>query len=124
MRVKPRDSDDLTERLLAEYELLEAGAPCEYAAWDEMRLLAQESDPHEAWRIVRLLLPRVSDHQVDYLAAGPIEDLIDFHWREFEVEMASLAESSARFRYALACVQLGPWVPDEVKDRFKEMSGS
>jgi hypothetical protein len=115
---------DLAERLMTEYQQLEAGAYCEYEAWQAMTELAQESDPHAAWRIVKEILPRVSDDQIGYLAAGPVEDLIDFHWQELETEMAELARSSARFREALACVQLGPWVPEEVKRRFEEMARS
>lgn len=116
--------DDLGERLVAEYNVLEAGAPCQYEAWEEMRALAQESDPRAAWRIVQEVLPRLSDQQIGYLAAGPEEDLIDFHWRDFESAMAALAESSPRFREALACTRPGPWVPDDVRRRFEDMGRS
>ena len=47
-----------------------------------MRQLAQENDPAEAWRVVKRILPLVPDESLGYLAAGPIEDLIDFHYAD------------------------------------------
>lgn len=114
--------EDLARRLAAEYEQLEASRPCDYDAWEAVRILAQESDPAAAWQIVRRLLPILSDAALGYLAAGPVEDLIDFHWVRFEQEMRTLAASSPRFREVLSMVQVGPWVPQDVRVRFQEMT--
>jgi hypothetical protein len=52
----------------------------------------------EAWRIVKRILPLVPDESLGYLAAGPIEDLIDFHGADFVDDMERLAGDDDRFR--------------------------
>ena len=94
----------------------------EDTAWEEMRQLAQERDPAEAWRIIKRILPLVSDESLGYLAAGPIEDLIDFHGADFVEDMEKLATDDDRFRLALSHIRIGPWVPEEIASRVRRMA--
>jgi hypothetical protein len=51
----------------------------DFWAWEEVRRVV-ETDLKEGWKIILLLLERAaSDHDVGYIAAGPLEDLIDLH---------------------------------------------
>lgn len=84
-----------------------------------MRQLAQENDPSEAWRVVERILPLVPDESLGYLAAGPIEDLIDFHCADFIENIEKLAADDNRFRLALTYLHIGPWVPDEIAERLR-----
>lgn len=116
----------LDARLLAYYARLQAGerpdrdTPIdEDTPWEEMRQLAQEKDPSGAWRVVKRILPLVPDESLGYLAAGPIEDLIDFHCADFIEHIERLATDDNRFRLALTYLHIGPWVPDEIAERLR-----
>ena len=116
----------LGERLLAYYARLQADERPdldtpndEDTPWEEMRQLAQERDPAEAWRVVKRILPLVPDESLGYLAAGPIEDLIDLHYADFIEDFEKLASDDDRFRLALTYIQIGPWVPDEIAERLR-----
>lgn len=87
-----------------------------------MRQLAQERDPDEAWRIFKRILPLVPDESLGYLAAGPIEDLVDFHGTDFVEDMEKLASNDDRFRLALSYIRIGPWVPEEIASRVRRLA--
>lgn len=116
----------LDARLLAYYGRLQADerpdldTPVDQnTPWEEMRQLAQENDAAEAWRVVKRILPLVPDECLGYLAAGPIEDLIDFHYADFIEDIEKLASDDNRFQLALTYIQIGPWVPDEIAERLR-----
>jgi hypothetical protein len=51
----------------------------DFWAWGEVRRLI-ENDPEAAWHVTLLLLDKAeSDAEVGGIAAGPLEDFIDFH---------------------------------------------
>lgn len=117
-----RSTERLAERLLAHYAELVRGVDTSdgRTAWDEARDLAQ-SDPDEAWALIVAVLPKLVPAATPYLAAGPLEDLIDF----FPDDAVGLIESRGwdeRLRQALGEVIVGPWVSPSVVGRLREIN--
>lgn len=117
-----RSTERLAERLLAHYAELVQGVDTSdgRAAWDEARDVAQ-SNAVEAWALIVAVLPNIAPEATPYLAAGPLEDLIDF----FPEDAVGLIESRAwdeRLRAALGEVIVGPWVSPSVVARLREIN--
>lgn len=73
-------------------------------AWEEVRRLI-EDDPEAAWRVILLLLDKVeSDGEVGYIAAGPLEDFIDFRGHEALDRIDEVVDRNQRLQLALSTV--------------------
>jgi hypothetical protein len=76
----------------------------DFWAWEEVHRVV-ETDLKEGWEITLLLLERAaSDGDVGYIAAGPLEDLIDLHGHEALDLIEEGCKSNARLRLALSTV--------------------
>lgn len=115
-------TDRLAERLLAHYSELVRGSETEEGrkAWDETRDLVR-SDPEGAWRLIVAVLPKIPHEALTYLAAGPIEDLIDFFPEAATSRIESL-ESNEKLRKALGEIIVGPWVSSAVVARLRQIN--
>jgi hypothetical protein len=66
-------------------------------------------DPERAWLLVQEALRRSRDDRVlAFVAAGPLEDLVRLHARQFIDRIEVAARSDDRFRWALS----GVWLSD------------
>lgn len=117
-----RSTERLAERLLAYYAELVRGVDSSEGreAWDEARDLVR-SDPAEAWTLIVAILPKLPPAATTYLAAGPLEDLIDF-FPEDAVERIESRAWDERLREALAEVIVGPWVSPSIVERLREIN--
>ena len=74
----------------------------EFWAWENVRGLVK-SDLDSAWNVTLLLLNKAeSDDEVGYIAAGPLEDLIDVHGHAALDRIEEACESNPRLRLALS----------------------
>lgn len=122
------EPDELIEHLLVYYDQLSRGERPDLqfdlqsdTPWEVLRQLAQESDPERAWSITQDLLLRAPESALGYIAAGPLEDLISFHGRQFIGEFEGYAVRNERLSAALRFVVVDRWVPDEVRSRLRRL---
>jgi hypothetical protein len=76
------------------------------------------TNPIEGWSIVRELIEAAaSEDELDYVAAGPLEDLLRLHGSVIASVIRRDAQQSQHVRDALSCVLLDPapppkWMPN------------
>ncbi len=71
-------------------------------------------EPELAFRIILFALPLFrTDREIGWLAAGPLENLVDAHGARMIEEIEREAAASARFRYLLSGIWGGPPYNDE-----------
>ena len=76
-------------------------------------VIARPTASERAWPVILELIRRApSTDALGHIGAGPLEDLVSGHGREFESRILDRAASDPRFRVALADV----WTRDEVPD--------
>jgi hypothetical protein len=76
----------------------------DFWAWEEVHRII-ETNPDKGWRATLLLLDKAeSDTEVGVIAAGPLEDLIDFHGHKAFDRIEPECEHNARLRLALSTV--------------------
>lgn len=82
--------------------------------------LSQMGQPAIVDIIQALVDQGASDNELDFVGAGPLEDLLshDGHALAFADEVEKRARQQPRFRLALAGVWLSSDVPSEVRDRL------
>src|SRR5690242_17972771 len=91
----------------------------DFWAWEEVHRLIKD-DPDAAWRITLLLLDKAeSDAEVGYIAAGPLEDLIDAHGHAALDRIDAVVERNQRLQLALSTVAV-PYYYDEF-DRWYDL---
>jgi hypothetical protein len=94
------DLNALTEAYLRNLR----GSDKDFRAWEEARRLI-EDDPEAAWRVTLLLLEKVeSDTEAEYIAAGPLEDFIDFHGDTALGRIDEVIDRNQRLQLALSTV--------------------
>lgn len=121
------DYQYLRRRLLTHYERAHEGLPPMLdeegnSPWEEMRQLAQEESPDTAWELVKALVGEAPDYALTYIAAGPLEDLISFHPKDFIDRIESETRVNDRLRRALELVIIDAWVPEEVARRLRAIA--
>lgn len=76
----------------------------DFWAWEEVHS-AVEADLNGGWKVILLLLERAaSDRDVHYVAAGPLEDLIDLYGHKALDLAEEECKDNARLRVALSTV--------------------
>lgn len=97
MRQPDRDSA-LVDAYLRHYTHADAGLAW---AWQELDELVS-SDPARAWTVtLRLIAAALTTAALAYVAAGPLEDLLQRHAAQFIDELEGLARRDPKFRRAL-----------------------
>jgi hypothetical protein len=85
--------------------------------WDRYQAIAQQppfidldatlaTHPDRAWPLLLDLLASVPPDTTHYVGSGPLEDFIHTHGAAFIAELEAAAQSNARFRDAVAEVNL------------------
>jgi hypothetical protein len=76
----------------------------DFWAWEEVHRLVK-TDLDAAWNVALLLLDEAqSDDEVGYIAAGPLEDLIDMHGHKALDRIEEVLEKNRRLQLALSTV--------------------
>lgn len=111
---------ELGKRLIAHYdELLEDRWPRDQDAWIEATDLVR-ADPERGWALIAEVLERIPAGALIYLAAGPLEDLIDFH-PDFAVAHMEAEHPHERLSMALGGAIVGPWVDPSIVARLRRL---
>jgi hypothetical protein len=86
---------------LAESYLLRDGDE-HFRAWEEVHRMVK-TGLNGGWKITLLLLERaISDNDIEYIAAGPLEDLIDIHGHKALDLIEEECKSNSRLQLALS----------------------
>ena len=76
----------------------------DFWAWEEVQRTVK-AGLNEGWQITLLLLERAaSDNDVGYIAAGPLEDLIDVHGHKALDLIEEECKNNSRLQLALSTV--------------------
>jgi hypothetical protein len=78
----------------------------DFWAWDAVGDVVRGEDPERAFSIVQELVRAVPDHQLEYVGAGPVEELVTHHSAALVAWLEGEARRDPRFREALASVWL------------------
>lgn len=107
------DLDRIATGFIAYRDLLAREAPYDdpamvsaEAAYDDLHRMTHDGSARDAWEVVLELLRRAPDEELDYYAAGPLEDLVQRRGEELVSEIEELAARDERFRWALGCTWL------------------
>jgi len=96
----------LEELIIEEYQVfLEGEAQSINWAWSALNDLIQGL-PERGWPVLLEIIRRAPDHALDYLGAGPLEDLLRYHGAEVIEAMEREAERSPKLRLALGGLYL------------------
>jgi hypothetical protein len=78
----------------------------DFWAFDEVNKLVR-SDPETGWRVTRLLINKASSHEaLAYVAAGPLEDLLNGYGLAVMDQVTLAARDDKRLQLALS----GVWI--------------
>ena len=83
----------------------------DFWAWEEAHTYLQ-TDPEKAWQVLLALLFQAEWTELDYVAAGILEDLCQDHAAEFIDRIEAQAQEDPKFLAALATVWLNSWGMD------------
>jgi hypothetical protein len=72
------DLNKLADTYLLNYE---SKTDADFWAWEGVNEIIRSGDLNSAWQITLLLLEKAPDRALGYVAAGPLEDLIDGYGR-------------------------------------------
>lgn len=77
------------------------------------------NEPERAWPLMMALLHAVDDDLVNYVGAGPLEDIIRYHGAGIVDRVEAAARDDERFRRAVLEINLARGhLPPEVEARF------
>lgn len=94
------------------------------AAYDALETAIWQAPAAVAWELVVTLLRRAPDADLDFHAAGPLENLVVHRGPELIGEIEAEAARDERFRWALGCIWLSrDEIPDDVLERVVRASG-
>lgn len=96
-----------------------------FEAADELDSLITE-EPERAWPIICDVIRRIphdADDILAYVAAGPLEDLLNRHPHAFIDRIEVLAREDAHFRRAVSGVWGWNSIPAEIRQRLDDLLG-
>lgn len=89
--------------------------------WTSMDTIAEKVDPERAWRLTLELLSQAPESFLGYIAAGPLETLVDFHGDAFIDRLEKCAHENAALLVALDYIIVAPWVSEDVGRRLRAL---
>jgi len=103
---------------------LEFESAPDHPSWALDRLLVDPSDAEEGWPILLALIDRApNEHDLSFLAAGPLERLVHLHGEQFGDRIVERARQDRRFREALRGVWGWETVAEPLRGRLLELLG-
>ena len=83
----------------------------DFWAWEEVNRRVRSNDFDTAWEITMLLLQKAPDDALDYVAAGPLEDVVDGYGDRALDRVGKLFENEPRLQLALSGIWQFPESP-------------
>jgi len=83
----------------------------DFWAFGEISQIVRSGDLDKAWNITLLLLRKATDEALGYIAAGPLEDIIDGYGDEALDRLEEVFDKDPRLQFALSGVWLLPDSP-------------
>ena len=111
-----RDLTTLAEMYLRQHE---TKSDEDFWAWEEVDAIVRSGDLDLAWQVTLILLRKASDNALGYVAAGPLEDLIDGYGDKALDLVEEACDGDTRLQFALSGVWLLPHSP--VLGRFRAL---
>lgn len=111
-----RDLNTITDIYLRHHE---THGEEDYWAWEEVEDIIHSGDLDLAWQVTLLLLSKAPDDSLGYVAAGPLEDLIDGYGDQALDLVEGACDGDTRLQFALSGVWLLPDSP--VVGRFRAL---
>lgn len=94
-----------------------------FEAWERVDRVVCFGNPDEAVELVLALVRRTPDDLIDYVAAGPVEDVLSYHGPKVVDRILAEARQNTRMRAALRSVwgesRMDPDVWRRVQDAAK-----
>jgi hypothetical protein len=87
-------------------------------AWIEVEDSVRAASPDVFDLVLALVASAPNDDALNYVGAGPLEDLINWHGAAFVDRIEESARKNRAFRYALFGVRLSEEVPSAVRERL------
>lgn len=88
-------------------------------AWEEIDCLVHD-DPEEGWKLIQELLRRAPSRvAINYVACGPLEDLLKRNGSQFIERVKVQAKNDKRLLYALSGIYKNDEVRKEIQDLLK-----
>jgi hypothetical protein len=111
-----RDFSNLADTYLRQHE---TKSDEDFWACEEVNEIVRSGDLELAWQITLLLLRKAPDNTLGYVAAGPLEDLIDGYGDQALDLVEQSCDGDMRLQFALSGVWLLPDSP--VLGRFRAL---
>lgn len=128
------DTDDFTRRYFVEWQVLVSGTRPERLRMEQAahrpsdvlyRMLHTANEPELAWPIILALVEAAPNHEaIAFVAAGPLEDLVQNYGDEFGDRIVERARDDAAFRSALRGVWGWERVSESLRTRIFELLGA
>jgi len=83
----------------------------DFWAWAEVDEIVRSGDLDKAWTITLLLLRKATDETLGYIAAGPLENIIDGYGDKALDRVEEVFDKDPRLQFALSGVWLLPDSP-------------
>lgn len=81
-------------------------------AWEEVTRIVQGADLNRAWEITLQLLRKAhTDDELGYVAAGPLEDMVDGYGDRALDRLEGACDTDSRLQFALSGIWLLPDSP-------------
>jgi hypothetical protein len=118
---QPPDDSALADAYLRHFE---SEDPDLFWAWEEV-LEITDSDPERAWELTLSLVAKASNPRtLSYVAAGPMEDLLNNHGSAVIDRVEIAARRDSKFRLALCDVWGTSRVAGDIFDRVRIAKGA
>jgi hypothetical protein len=96
----------------------------DFWAWDRVGEIVRGPDAQRAFALVVALVRSASDDRLEYVGAGPVEDLVQHHSAALIDQIEAEARHDPRFRDALGCIWLvAEDIAPPVLARLQEVTG-
>jgi len=82
-----------------------------FSVWETVEKLVQEN-PQQAWCVIQHIINYAeNDAEIAYVAAGPLEDLLQKHFLEIKADLMVAMRTHTKIRKAVESVWLAPDSP-------------
>jgi len=106
MTRQPKRDIPISELATAYHRYGETRSDADFLAWERVTEIIRGPTAEKAWEIVVALVRSASDAQLEYIGAGPVEDLVCTHGATLIDSIAAEAKRDPRFCEAVASIWL------------------